>query len=130
MYIDNIYSSGNTLYIIKGGIMNFNKVIILGNLTRDPEKKYLPNGDPVTNFSIAVKGYKEDVNYFDIVVFGKQAESCEQYLSKGRPVLVEGRLQQRRWEAKDGTKRSKIEVVASSVIFLGGKQQDDSVDRF
>ncbi len=106
--------------------MQFNKVIIMGNLVRDPELKYLPSGTPVANLSIAVNDrYKKDgetvekVSYFDIVVFARQAENCNEYLSKGRPVLVEGRLQQRRWEAQDGANKSKIEIVASNVIFLG-----------
>lgn len=106
--------------------MNFNKVIIMGNLVRDPELRYTPSGTPVANFVIAANDkYQKDgntienVSYFDIVTFSKQAENCNEYLSKGRPVLVEGKLQQRRWEAQDGTKRSKVEVVASKIIFLG-----------
>lgn len=110
--------------------MSFNKVIIMGNLTRDPEMKYLSSGKPVTNFSIAVnEKYKkgeewiDQTSYFDVVVFARQAETCNEYLKKGRPVLVEGKLQQSRWEAQDGTKRSKVEIVASGVTFLGeGKQ--------
>ena len=105
---------------------SFNKVIIMGNLVRDPELRYLPSGMPVANFSIASNdSYKkgddlvESVSYLDVVVFSRQAENCNEYLSKGRPVLIEGRLQQRRWEAKDGTKRSKVEIVASNVMFLG-----------
>jgi len=109
---------------------NFNKVIIMGNLVRDPEIKYLPSGMPVANFSIAVNdSYKKDgqavekVSYLDIIVFSKQGENCNEYLSKGKPVLVEGRLQQRRWEAQDGTKRSKVEIVASNVVFLGSAEK-------
>jgi single-strand DNA-binding protein len=113
--------------------MNFNKVIVMGNLVRDPELKYLPSGKPLTNFSIAVSDkYKKDgelvenVSYLDVVVFSNQAEACNEHLSKGRSVLVEGKLQQRRWEAQDGSKRSKIEITASSVIFLGGgKPKED-----
>jgi single-strand DNA-binding protein len=110
--------------------MNFNKVVLLGNLTKDPELKYLPNGSPVTNFSIAVNDkYKkgedwvEVASYFDIAVYGARAETCKDYLSKGRPVLVEGKLKQRRWEDKQGNKRSAVEVSASNVVFLGGKDQ-------
>jgi single-strand DNA-binding protein len=106
--------------------MNLNKVIIMGNLVRDPELRYLPSGKPVANFSVAVNDrYKkgdelvENVSYLDIVVFARQAETCNEYLSKGRPVLIEGRLQQRRWEAQDGTKRNKVEIIANNVIFLG-----------
>lgn len=111
--------------------MSFNKVIIMGNLTRDPELKYLSSGKPVTKFSIAIndkfkKGeeFVENVSYFDVVVFGRQAETCNEYLSKGRPALIEGRLQQGRWEAQDGTKRSKVEIVASKVVFLGGGRSE------
>lgn len=114
---------------------SFNKAIIIGNLTRDPELKFLPSGTAVCSFSIAAndkykKGdeYVEHVDYFNVVVFSKQAESCNEYLSKGRPVLIEGRLQQRRWEAKDGTKRSKIEIVASNVVFLGHGKDEPKKD--
>ena len=104
---------------------SFNKVILLGNLTRDPEIRYTPNGIAVASFAIAVnRKYKqgdetkEEVSYIDIVVFGKQAESCGQYISKGDSVLIDGRLQQRRWETEEGQKRTKIEVVAQSVNFM------------
>lgn len=106
--------------------VTYNRVILAGNLTRDPEIRYLPSGLPVVNFSIAVNSryrqnneLKEEVSFFDIVVFGKTGENCAEYLSKGRSVLVEGRLRQRRWES-EGTRRSKIEVVAGIVQFLGG----------
>ena len=106
-------------------MVTFNRVILAGNLVRDPEIRYLPSGLSVTSFGIAVNSrykqnneLKEDVSFFDIVVFGKMGENCAEYLSKGRPVLVEGRLRQRRWEA-EGVKRSKIEVVADGVQFLG-----------
>jgi single-strand DNA-binding protein len=106
-------------------MVTFNRVILAGNLVRDPEIRYLPSGLSVTSFGIAVNSrykqnneLKEDVSFFDIVVFGKLGENCAEYLSKGRPVLVEGRLRQRRWEA-EGVKRSKIEVVADGVQFLG-----------
>lgn len=105
----------------------FNKVILIGNLTKDPELRYTPQGTAVASFRIAVNSrykqsdeLKSETLFIDIVVFGKQAESCSQYLSKGRPVLVEGRLQERRWES-DGQQRSKVEVVASSVRFLSKK---------
>lgn len=105
---------------------SFNKVILLGNLTRDPEVRYTPNGTAVASFAIAVnRRYKQgdetkdEVSYIDIVVFGRQAEACGQYLNKGDGILVDGRLQQRRWDDKEtGQKRSKIEVVAQSVNFM------------
>jgi single-strand DNA-binding protein len=105
----------------------YNKVILVGNLTRDPELRYTPQGTPVCNFRLAVNmrhkqsdEAKEDTLFIDVVIFGKQGESCSQYLTKGRPVLVEGRLQERRWES-DGQQRSKMEIVASTVRFLGKK---------
>src|SRR5512136_1385173 len=105
---------------------SFNKVILLGNLTRDPEVRYIPSGTAVASFAIAVnRRYKQgdetkdEVSYIDIVVFGKKDEACGQYLNKGDGILVDGRLQQRRWDDKDtGQKRSKVEVVAQSVNFM------------
>ncbi len=112
----------------------FNKVILIGNLTRNPEIRYTPSGTLVTSFGLAVNrrfkqaaDLKEEVCYIDIVVFGKQAENCGQYLSKGNGVVVDGRLQQRRWETEDGQKRSKHEVVAQTITFLP-KRQDASVE--
>ena len=103
----------------------FNKVILMGNLTKNPELRYTPSGTPVTSFGLAVNRrfrqadeLKEEVCYIDIVVFGKQAEHCGQYLGKGQGVIVDGRLQQRRWETEDGQKRSKHEVVAQTVTFM------------
>lgn len=104
----------------------FNKVIMVGNLTRDPELRYTPQGTAVGTLRLAINSriksgdeYKEETLFIDAVVWGKQAETCSQYLSKGRQVLVEGRLQERRWES-DGQQRSKMEIVANTVRFLGG----------
>ena len=106
-------------------MVGFNKVILIGNLTRNPELRYTPSGTPVANFGLAVNrrfrqadDQKEEVCYIDIVVFGKQAEHCGQYLSKGDGAVVDGRLQQRRWETEDGQRRSKHEVIAQSVTFM------------
>ncbi|MBI4698196.1 MAG: single-stranded DNA-binding protein [Nitrospirae bacterium] len=103
----------------------FNKVILIGNLTKDPEVRYTPQGTSVCSFGIAVNRrykqgdeQKEEVTFINVVVFGKQADTCGQYLNKGSSVLVEGRLQERRWETEDGQKRSRHEVVAQSVRFL------------
>jgi len=106
---------------------NVNCVFLMGNLTRDPELKYLPSGQPVATFTIAVNRVfvsqagekKEEVSFVRIVVWAKRAETCNQFLSKGSPVFVEGRLRSRSWEAQDGTKRSTIEVIARNVQFLG-----------
>lgn len=107
---------------------SFNKVILMGNLTKDPELRYTPNGTAVASFSLAVNRrfkqgdeFKDEVCYIDIVVFGKQAENCGQYLGKGHGIIIDGRLQQRRWETEDGQKRSKHEVVAQSIRFLSKK---------
>lgn len=112
----------------------FNKVILLGNLTRDPEVRFTPNGSAIANFAIALnrkykqgEETKEEVSYFDIVAFGKQAENCGQYLHKGDSALIEGRLQQRRWDDKEtGAKRSKVEVAAQSVTFMPKKNGGQS----
>ncbi len=111
---------------------SFNKVILMGNLTKDPEIRYTPSGTPVATFGLAVnrrykqgEELKDEVCYIDIVVFGKQAEHCGQYLGKGHGVIVDGRLQQRRWETDDGQKRSKHEVVAQTINFLP-KRPDQS----
>jgi len=105
--------------------MYLNKAFIYGNLTRDPELKSLPSGTQVTSFSIATnRVYKnkdgqnqEDTQYHNIVVFGRQAENCAQYLNKGSSVLIEGRIQNRSWDAQDGTKRYRSEIVADRVQF-------------
>lgn len=109
---------------------SFNKVILMGNLTKDPEIRYTPGGTAVTSFRMAInhrfkqgEEFREDVCFVDIVVFGKQAENCSQYLNKGNGVIIEGRLQERRWQTEDGQKRSKHEVVAQSVRFLPKRQE-------
>ncbi|MBF0564862.1 MAG: single-stranded DNA-binding protein [Nitrospirae bacterium] len=103
----------------------FNKIILVGNLTRDPELRYTPQGLPVSNLSLAVKSrvkqgeeWKDEVLFIDVSVFGKTAENCCEYLSKGAGALVEGRLRERKWDAPDGQKKSKCDVVAQNVKFL------------
>lgn len=113
----------------------FNKVMLMGNLARDPEVRYTASKQAVANFPIAVnRAWKdkngelqESVDFITVVVWGSTAENCERYLKKGSPAFVEGRLQTRSYEAKDGSgKRYVTEVVASDVIFLGSKRQDES----
>jgi single-strand DNA-binding protein len=107
---------------------NLNKVLLIGNLTRDPELRYVPSGTAVATFSIAVNRVytsqagekKEEVSFIRIVVWGRRAEVCGEYLSKGSPVFIEGRLQSRSWEGQDGQKRSTTEVIADNVQFLRG----------
>ena len=114
---------------------SLNRVFLIGNLTRDPELRYIPSGTPVANFSLAVNTTltkpggvepREEVCFIRVVVWGKQAESCKQYLTKGRPVFVEGRLIYRSWE-QEGKTRSTIEVRADRVQFLGGPRREGAM---
>lgn len=114
---------------------SLNKVILMGNLTRDPEVKYLPSGTSVCDMGLAVNDrykdqqsgeWKEKPTFIDITVWGKTAENAGKYLSKGRPVLIEGRLQLDQWENQQGEKRSKLKVVADRLQFLGsGRSEGD-----
>ena len=123
---------------------SYNKVIVMGNLTRDPEMQYTPNGAGVCKFSLAMnrkfkvqEEMREEVCFVEVTVWGKQAESCAQYLSKGRIALVEGRLTQDTWDDKDtGAKRSKLFITADNVQFMspkedgqGGQQQMPNVQQ-
>ena len=110
---------------------NINSVVITGNLTRDPELRHTGGGTSVCGMRVAVNSRRKDgstgnwidkPNYFDVTVFGAQGENCANYLSKGRPVAIEGRLDWSEWEAKDGSgKRSKVEIIANTVQFLGSR---------
>lgn len=112
---------------------NYNRSILMGNLTKDPELRYIPNGSAVVNLRMAINRtyksqsgeLKEEVTYVSVVVWGKQAENCAEYLAKGSPVFVEGRLQSRQWETEDGQKRSVLEVVADRVQFLARKKSGE-----
>ncbi|MGB0455055.1 MAG: single-stranded DNA-binding protein [Bacteriovoracaceae bacterium] len=109
--------------------MSLNKVMIMGRLGQDPELKYTPSGQAVCNFSVATSegwtdksGQKQErTEWHRIVVWGKMAELCNQYLSKGRQCFLEGALQTRSWDAKDGSKRYTTEIVARNVQFIGGR---------
>jgi single-strand DNA-binding protein len=109
---------------------NINRVILTGNLTRDPELRSLQSGTSVCKLRVAVNSRRKDgasgewvdkPNYFDVTVWGAQGENCATYLSKGRPVAVDGRLDWREWEAQDGSKRQSVEIIADSVQFLGSR---------
>ena len=109
---------------------NINRVVLVGNLTKDPELRHTPSGTAVCSLRLAVNSRQKDAstgewvekpNYFDITVWDKQGENCAQYLSKGRPVAVDGRLDWREWDAQDGTKRQAVQVIASTVQFLGSR---------
>ena len=119
-------------------LASLNRVVLIGNLTRDPEMRFTPSGSSVCNFGLAVnrrwtnrQGEKvEQADYFNIVVWAKLAELCTDYLSKGSPVAVEGRLQSRSWETEDGQKRSVVEIVAENVQFLGKAAPKEKIDDF
>jgi len=106
-----------------------NKVILVGNLGKDPELSYLPSGQSVAKFSLATsRSYKdksgelkEETEWHNIVAWGKLGEICAQYLSKGRQAYIEGRIQSRTWEGKDGNKRTSVDIVASDVQMLGSR---------
>ncbi|HEY2320253.1 MAG TPA: single-stranded DNA-binding protein [Solirubrobacteraceae bacterium] len=109
---------------------NINRVIITGNLTRDPELRST-NSNTVCSLRVACNGrrknqstgeWEDQPNYFDVTVWGAQGENCSKFLSKGRPVAVDGRLQWREWTDKDGNKRQSVDIIAESVQFLGGRE--------
>jgi single-strand DNA-binding protein len=112
---------------------DINRVTLVGRLTRDPELRHLPSGTPVLEMGVAVNGRQQDdagnwvdkPNFFDVKVYGNQAEMLSQHLAKGRRIGIDGRLDWRSWEAQDGTKRSKVDVVAQSVQFLDSRQDGE-----
>ncbi|MDD4924241.1 MAG: single-stranded DNA-binding protein [Dehalococcoidales bacterium] len=105
---------------------NLNKVMIIGNVGSDPEMRFTPNGNPVTSFRVATNRVyttpegerKQETDWFTVVTWNKLAEQCNQFLSKGRLVYVEGRLHNRSWEGQDGQKRFRTEIIANRVTFL------------
>ncbi|MEA2399464.1 MAG: single-strand DNA-binding protein [Thermoleophilaceae bacterium] len=117
---------------------NINRVVMTGNLTRDPELRNTPSGTPVCSLRIACNTRRKDAsgswvdkpNYFDVTVWGAQGENCAQYLSKGRPVAIDGRLEWREWEDKDGHKRQATDIIADSVQFLGSREGGENGGRF
>ena len=116
---------------------NFNKVILVGNLTRDPELRVTPQGLSICKLSLAVnRNFKtssgedqEETTYVDVDAFGKPAEIISKYMSKGRPILVEGRLKTDSWTSQAGEKRSKLKVVLENFQFMGGRGDDDDSGR-
>lgn len=111
--------------------MNINRVIITGNLTRDPELNQLPSGTSVCDLRLAVNGRRKDQasgdwvdkpNYFNVKVWGQQGENCSKFLAKGRAVAIDGRLDWREWEDQQGNKRQSVDIIADSVQFLGSRE--------
>jgi single-strand DNA-binding protein len=116
---------------------SFNRVILAGNLTRDPQLSYTPNNTPVCEFGLAVnrryrdrEGNRQDeVCFVDMNAFGRQAEVINQYMAKGRPILIEGRLRLRQWTNREGQNRSKLDVVVENFTFLGGGSPNNGPGR-
>ena len=118
---------------------NINRVVITGNLTRDPELGSTGGGTSVCSLRVAVNTRRKDnstgewvdkPNYFDVTVWGMQGENCAQYLAKGRPVAVDGRLEWREWQDKEGNKRQSVDIIADSVQFLGSREGGENGGRF
>jgi len=115
---------------------SYNRVILLGNLTRDPQLRYLPNNTAVCEFGLAVNrryrdregNQKEEVCFVDLTAFGRQAETINQYVRKGRPLMVEGRLKFDSWTGQDGQKRSKLSVVVENFQFVGAREADGAAE--
>jgi single-strand DNA-binding protein len=120
-------------------VANINRVVLVGNLTKDPELRHTPSGTAVCKLRLAVNTRQKDQatgewgdkpNYFDVTVWGNQGESCAQYLSKGRPVGIDGRLDWREWESQDGSKRQAVEIIAESVQFLGSRGDGEGQSQY
>jgi single-strand DNA-binding protein len=119
--------------------VNINRVVLTGNLTRDPELRHTNGGMAVCSLRIAVNTRKKDAqtgewgekpNYFDVTVWGAQGENCANYLSKGRPVAIDGRLEWREYQTQDGQKRQSVDIIADSVQFLGSREGSENGGRF
>ena len=117
---------------------NINRVVLTGNLTRDPELRTTPSGMSVCSLRIASNTRRKDgsgnwvdkPNYFDVTVWGAQGENCANYLSKGRPIALDGRLEWREWEDQNGNKRQAVDIIADSVQFLGSREGGENGGRF
>lgn len=118
---------------------NINRVVLTGNLTHDPELRSLQSGMSVCKLRVACNTrrknnatgeWEDKPNYFDVTVWGNQGESCAQYLAKGRPIAVDGRLDWREWEAQDGTKRQAVEIIADTVQFLGSRGEGNGQPQY
>ena len=118
---------------------NINRVVLTGNLTRDPELRSTGGGTPVCSLRIASNtrrknqttgDWEDKPNYFDVTVWGAQGENCARFLAKGRPVAIDGRLEWREWQDKEGNKRQSIDIIAESVQFLGGREEGGNGNGF
>ena len=134
-FLARVSSKTNEFLLSEGAMASVNKVILIGNLGKDPELKFLPSGQPVANFSIATSEKwkdkstgetKEQTEWHNIIMFGKLAEIAGQYLKKGSSVFVEGRLQTRKWQDKNGQDRYTTEIIANEMKMLGGRGDQSS----
>jgi single-strand DNA-binding protein len=114
------------------GAQGINRVMLVGNLTADPEMRHTQGGLAICALRLAVNGrekdgeeWKDRADFFDITVFGRQAEACDQYLSKGKPVAIDGRLRQERWQTDGGDNRSRVKVIADHVQFLNSREDGE-----
>jgi single-strand DNA-binding protein len=118
--------------------MSFNKIILVGNLGRDPELRYTPQGTPVCSFTVATNEKRKDksgeaqdfTTWFRVTLWGRQAETASQFLTKGRPVYIEGRLRLEEWTDRDGKSRNTLEVHATDMQFIGGTRSEESGSSF
>ncbi|MEW5829011.1 MAG: single-stranded DNA-binding protein [Chloroflexota bacterium] len=114
-----------------------NKVMIIGHLGRDPEMRYTPSGRPVTTFTVATSRSWNSANgerhseteWFNVVAWGNLAEICKQYLTKGQQVYIEGRLQTRKWDDKEGVKHTSVEIVANEMMMLGDRRESSQASQ-
>lgn len=109
---------------------SLNKIMVIGNVGKEPEMRFTPSGNPVTNFSVATSNryqrdgeWQEETQWFTVVSWGKLAEICNQFITKGQQIFVEGRLRMREWEGKEAQKRYNLEIIASTVLFLGKRKE-------
>ncbi len=117
---------------------NINRIVLTGNLTRDPELRTTPSGTSVCSLRLACNTRRKDAsgewvdkpNYFDVTIWGRQGENAAQYLAKGRPVAIDGRLEWREWDDQQGNKRQSIDIIADSVQFLGSRDGGENGSRF
>jgi single-strand DNA-binding protein len=105
-------------------VSGYQKIIVVGHIGHDPSTKYLPSGDAVTEFSVAVSGYEDETEWFKAKAFGKNAENIDKYFNKGDMILVEGKMQTSSWEGKEGAKKYKTELIVDRWAFCGGEKKE------
>ncbi len=114
---------------------SLNKIMVIGNVGKEPEMRFTPSGKPITYFSVATSNryqkdgeWQEETQWFNIVTFNRLAETCNQFIEKGKQVYIDGRLQMREWEGTDGGKHYNLEIIANTVLFLGKKEKAEQIE--